>query len=70
MTAHDEAARVGLCVTCRHSTRIVNARGSTFYLCELSRVDPSFPRYPPLPVIACRGWSPPAPAAPHEPEQS
>jgi hypothetical protein len=24
----------------------------------MSFVDPSFPRYPPIPVITCRGFSP------------
>jgi hypothetical protein len=54
----DERARVGLCVTCRHASRIANPRGSIFYLCERSRTDPGFPRYPRLPVIACIGWEP------------
>ncbi len=53
--AGDES-RVGLCLTCRHSARIVSASGSTFYLCERSRSDPAFPRYPRLPVRECAGW--------------
>jgi hypothetical protein len=31
-------------------------RGSVFYLCQLSKVDPSFPKYPRLPVLACAGY--------------
>jgi hypothetical protein len=54
----DEPARVGLCFNCRHASRIANPRGSIFYLCERSRTDPTFPRYPRLPVIACTGWEP------------
>jgi hypothetical protein len=27
-----------------------------FYLCRRSADDPSFPRYPRLPVVACRGF--------------
>lgn len=27
-------------------------------MCERSRADPSFPRYPNLPVLACRGYEP------------
>jgi len=27
-----------------------------FSLCERSRSDPSFPRYPRLPVMSCRGY--------------
>jgi hypothetical protein len=37
---------------------IENKRGSRFYMCELSKVDPSFPRYPRLPVVECSGYKP------------
>jgi hypothetical protein len=46
----------GLCDSCRHQRLIHNTRGSTFSLCERSRSDPSFPRYPRLPVLECRGY--------------
>jgi hypothetical protein len=36
--------------------RVTSDRGSVFYLCELSKVDPSFPKYPRLPVLECRGY--------------
>jgi hypothetical protein len=48
----------GLCGACRHSRVVRSGRGSTFRLCELSRTDPAFPRYPPLPVVVCSGFSP------------
>ena len=48
--------RAGLCDSCRHQRLIHNTRGSTFSLCERSRSDPSFPRYPRLPVLECRGY--------------
>jgi hypothetical protein len=35
---------------------VETARGSRFLLCELSRVDARFPRYPTLPVLACDGF--------------
>jgi hypothetical protein len=35
---------------------IRNTRGSEFSLCELSKTDPAFPRYPRLPVRACDGF--------------
>jgi hypothetical protein len=35
-----------------------NTRGSVFSLCRRSREDPAFPRYPRLPVLACRGHEP------------
>lgn len=53
----EEVSRVGLCADCEHMRRVSNDRGSTFYLCELSRSDPRFPRYPRLPVLQCIGYS-------------
>lgn len=47
---------VGLCRRCAHRRIVTSRKGSTFVLCERSRTDPSFPRYPPLPVLACRGY--------------
>ncbi|MFL5681337.1 MAG: hypothetical protein ACJ77B_12135 [Chloroflexota bacterium] len=48
----------GLCGRCRNARLVVSGRGSRFVLCELSRTDPRFPRYPSLPVIACAGFAP------------
>ena len=48
--------RVGLCADCAFSRVIESPRGSTFYLCERSRTDPAFPKYPPLPVLRCCGY--------------
>jgi hypothetical protein len=47
---------VGLCSTCRHSQVIESSKGSVFWLCELSKIDPRFPKYPRLPVLACSGY--------------
>jgi hypothetical protein len=52
----EESAMVGLCATCLHMRRITSDRGAVFYLCELSKVDPSFPKYPRLPVLECSGF--------------
>jgi hypothetical protein len=41
-----------------HLQLVESARGSTFYLCRLSSIDPRFPRYPPIPVLACAGFQP------------
>jgi hypothetical protein len=46
----------GLCSTCRHAQIIESSKGSTFLLCELSKTDPRFPKYPRLPVLACSGY--------------
>ena len=54
-TEHD---RAGLCASCRHSRVVTSKRGSAFRLCERSRTDPRYPRYPPLPVLRCDGYEP------------
>lgn len=45
----------GLCERCRQGRAIEGAR-STFWLCERSRTDPAYPRYPRLPVLRCQGF--------------
>ncbi len=59
---------VGLCSICAHARILGNRRGSRFYLCELAAADPAYPRYPPLPVLECVGFSPAPPPAPGETE--
>ena len=46
----------GLCGACKHCRTTGNRRGSIFYLCELSKTDARFRRYPPLPRISCPGF--------------
>jgi hypothetical protein len=46
----------GLCATCQHVKRTATKRGSIFYLCLRSQTDASFRKYPPLPVMQCRGY--------------
>ena len=48
----------GLCASCRHAHRIDTTRGATFWRCRRSETDPSYPRYPRLPVLACQGHEP------------
>ena len=45
-----------LCSTCKHVREVVAARGSRFVLCTLSQSDPSFPKYPRPPMLACQGY--------------
>lgn len=47
---------VGLCASCDHVKVMISDKGSTFYLCLRSTTDPTFPKYPRLPVIQCRGY--------------
>jgi hypothetical protein len=46
-----------LCFDCVNAQRIQSDRGSTFYRCKLSDTEPSFPKYPRLPVLNCTGFS-------------
>ena len=46
----------GLCDSCRHQRLVRTGRGSEFSLCERSKTDPSFPKYPRVPVLECRGF--------------
>lgn len=56
MTSRPPSPSRGLCDACRHQRLVPNTRGSVFSLCELSRTDPNFRRYPPLPVLRCSGF--------------
>jgi hypothetical protein len=46
----------GLCGDCIHARVITSDKGSVFILCQLSFTDASFPKYPRLPVLTCRGY--------------
>jgi hypothetical protein len=48
--------RAGLCETCSHQRVVRNTRGSEFSMCERSRTDRRFPKYPRLPVLQCAGY--------------
>jgi hypothetical protein len=52
------ATRNGLCDSCLHQRLVPNTRGSVFSLCERSRSDRRYPRYPRLPVLSCPGFEP------------
>ena len=48
--------RVGLCETCIYAKVIQNQRESLFLLCKYSKIDPSFRKYPNLPVTVCTAY--------------
>ena len=52
----ERLARIGLCSACRHARTIRSAKNSEFWLCERSKIDPHFPKYPRLPVRTCSGF--------------
>ena len=47
---------VGLCADCRYMRAVRSDRGAVFYQCQRAASDPSFPRYPILPMLFCRGY--------------
>ncbi|MBK7367114.1 MAG: hypothetical protein KAY61_04170 [Candidatus Eisenbacteria bacterium] len=47
----------GLCDRCAHVKHVLTPR-SEFLLCERSKLDPAYPRYPRLPVLSCPGFEP------------
>jgi hypothetical protein len=53
----------GLCDHCAFQ-RLVPTRRTVFSMCGRHRDDPRFPRYPPVPVARCVGFTPREPPAP------
>jgi hypothetical protein len=47
---------LSLCEACASVREVVTPKGSRFLLCQLSRTDPAFPKYPPQPVVRCEGY--------------
>jgi len=56
MTFLSNANSLGLCANCMHARPVESAKRSQFLLCQLSQSDPSFPKYPRLPVLRCSGY--------------
>lgn len=50
-----QTSPVGLCERCAH-VRVIRTPRSEFLLCERSKDDPAFARYPRLPVLTCAGF--------------
>ena len=46
-----------LCESCRWMREVNPPKGSRFLLCELSKTNPTYPKYPPQPVVRCEGYS-------------
>ncbi len=44
-----------LCEDCSHM-KVVSTATSRFLLCQRSRLQESYPKYPPQPVVECPGW--------------
>jgi hypothetical protein len=48
--------KAGLCDSCLHQKIIRTSRGGEFSMCERSKTDERFPKYPRLPVLECPGY--------------
>ena len=48
-------SHAGLCADCENARVITSDRGSRFTMCQLSKDDPRYPKYPPQPVAFCAG---------------
>ncbi len=53
---NDKTLQIGLCADCQFSRPMTSDRGSVFHLCQRSATDPTFPKYPRLPVRQCSGF--------------
>jgi hypothetical protein len=67
MTADLRVPEIGLCAECLHASRVTSVRGSAFTLCERSKTDTRYARYPRLPVFACPGFDPKVTSSPNTP---
>jgi hypothetical protein len=47
----------GLCDSCEHQQLVRTGRGSEFSLCLRHKTDERFPKYPPVPVVRCVGYT-------------
>ena len=50
--------RIGDCLDCAHSKTLKTKSGSAIFLCGRSEKEPSYPRYPALPLSGCPGRTP------------
>ena len=48
--------RIGLWANCLHRKDVRSERGSVFIMCLRGLTDPSYPKYPGLPVLICAGF--------------
>lgn len=46
----------GLCGTCASMRDVVNENGHHYFLCNLSKMDVRYPKYPKLPMVNCDGY--------------
>lgn len=47
---------VGLCLSCKYARHVEAKETTVYFLCERSLTDPTFPKYPRLPILRCSGY--------------
>jgi len=47
-----------LCETCQRMQEIITPKGSRFLLCQLSKTNSDYPKYPAQPIVRCVGYQP------------
>ena len=47
---------LGLCTYCDWSKQIKTAKKSSFIMCNLSKIDQRYTKYPQLPLLECEGF--------------
>ena len=50
-------AMESLCESCRYVREVISGKGSRFLLCELSKTNRRFEKYPPQPIVGCSGYA-------------
>jgi hypothetical protein len=45
-----------LCETCAWMREVITPKASRFLLCQLSKTNLAYPKYPPQPIVRCEGF--------------
>ena len=51
-----DISHVGLCLDCKYSKHVEAKEDTVYFLCHRFFTDPTFPKYPRLPVLLCSGY--------------
>lgn len=51
-----DISHVGLCLDCEYSKHVEAKEDAVYFLCHRFFTDPTFPKYPRLPVLGCSGY--------------
>jgi hypothetical protein len=57
LTINPDISHIGLCLNCEYARSVEAKESTVYFLCQRSLTDPSFPKYPRLPVLRCSGYA-------------